>query len=385
MTDLLIIGGGVAGTLAYLTYKKKHPDKHVLIVESNDRLLRKLQATGNGRCNFTNDNFDISYYNNGEIFKDILENGNNKVLSFMDSLNISYFKDAEGRYYPMSESAKTLAYIMSSKVNKKDVILNASIDIIEKKDDIFNVMVTDKINMAHCIRAKALLIATGSKNYPSLGSNFSIKPFVSKLGHKFTDIYPSNIYIKVKEKDILKKISGSKIKANVSLYNDNKLYYEEFGEVLFKDDALSGIVIFNVSSKVAYLYKNHLNKNMKISLSLLKDYTKEELDKIKIESKSLEEFYLRFFNKDIADTFKNINDLDLKNIIFNVESLGDFEHAQVACGGIKTEEINTKTLESKIVKNLYFAGDILDADAVCGGYNLSFAMLTGMKVGEEVE
>ncbi len=379
--DLLIIGGGSSGISCYLKYRKKNPNKNVLIVESNNELLKKLSATGNGKCNFTNLNLNHSKYNNGEYFKDLLDNNLNKILDWFKELGIEYFSDIEGRFYPYSNSAKTVKYIMESNINKDDYILNQKVTNIIKNNYIFTVEALDNTNNTqYSYKARNVLVSTGLKNYSSLGSDFSIEKVLTNLGHSFTDIYPSNIYVKIKNKNITKPISGLRIKAKASLYNDNELIFNELGEVLFKDDALSGIVIFNLSSSIAYLYKNKLDKHLTIHLDLVPD-----IDNLKINNNDYKKEYLKYLDYRIVDCFTKNNITNIKDVVFDVSGLGDFMNAQVSCGGIKIDEINTKSLESKIVKNLYFSGDILDIDAPCGGYNLSNAFLSGMKVGEEVE
>ena len=385
--DLLIIGGGISGVFSYLTYKKRKPNSKCLIIERNNSLLKKLSISGNGKCNFTNDNLNYKKYNNGDIFKNIIID-NKKILSLFDDLGIVYYKDEEGRFYPYSNSAKSVQTILTSLINTSDILLNTTIFKIEydNTSKIWTILSKDNKEF----KSKNVLISTGSVNYPSLGSDGIIFKTIKDLGIKFTNIYPSNIYINCKEIDVLKELSGLRFKACVSLYNNNKHIYSESGEVLFKDKALSGIVTFNVSSKLALLYKNNLISNPYLTIDFMEDYSIDDLSKLFKKENDLNKTLLGLFHPNLVNIIykksKNLNDVisNIKSFRFEIDSLGDFEHAQVACGGIDSKEINER-LESNRFGGLYFSGDILDCDAPCGGYNISFAILSGIKVGESIE
>lgn len=372
--DLIIVGGGASGISLAIKYKELNKNKKFLILERNKELLRKLNVTGNGKCNFTNDLITYKNYNNGEFFKDIILNSSNNVKDFFNSLNIKYFKDSENRIYPLSKSSKAVSEIMISKLNKDEYLLETLVTDIKKKDDIFEVFTNDNKYLS-----KRLVIAIGNKNYSTLGSDLSLKNVIESLGHSFTELYPSDIYIKVKNKDITKRLTGLRFYAKLSLYNDNKLVYSEKGELLFKDDALSGIVTFNVSSRLAYLYKKSRIKNPYILVDYLDGIHLENVD---VDSKNK---LLGMLNEKLVDVLlynkNNIID-NIHSMKFDLLSLGDFSHAQVTSGGIKSNEVNNLTLESNIVKGLYFLGDILDIDAPCGGYNLTFAINSGLTVGK---
>jgi len=372
--DLIVIGGGVSGVSAYISFKKKNKDKSCLIIEHKETLLKKLNMTGNGKCNFTNGYLDDSYYINGSYFKDTLNNKSTfKILKFFDYLNIKYYFDDENRYYPVSETAKTVVNKMMQKVSNDDVLLNTEVISIKKENDLFIIDTNNGI-----CTSKNLLISVGSKNYSITGSDGSLFGMICELKHTFTNLIPSNIWINVKEKEITKQLSGLRVKANLKLINNNILIKEEAGELLFKDDALSGIVSFNMSNSIAELYKNNCYKNIKILVDFAPSINDNFDDFESFLHPQIANVLSKYKNK-----FDSLYDL-IKNFEFNVISIGDFKYAQVTCGGIKLDEVNTN-FESKLHKGLYFAGDILDVSAPCGGFNLSFAMLSGMKVGEEIE
>jgi len=372
--DLLIIGGGVSGVSSYIGFKRKNKDKSCLIIEHKDSLLKKLNMTGNGKCNFTNEYLNKDCYVNGSYFDETINNKSLfKILKFFDYLNIKYYKDDEGRYYPASETAKTVVNKMLEKVSNDDILLSTNVLSIKKENNTF-IVNTDKGEF----KALNLLISVGSKNYSITGSDGSLFEEISKLKHTFTDLIPSNIWINVKEKDITSKLSGLRVKANLRLFNNSNLIHEEMGELLFKDESLSGIVSFNVSNYIANLYKNHIDNNIKVLVDFAPNINDNLEDLKSYLHPVIADTIIKYQNK-----YDSLYDL-IKNFEFNVTSLGDFKYAQVTCGGINIIEVKPN-FESKIIDNLYFSGDVLDVSAPCGGFNLSFAILSGLKVGEEVE
>lgn len=386
--DLIIVGCGASGAACAITYKRKNPNNSVLVLESQDEILKKVSATGNGKGNFTNEYLSSDSYNS-QVFvsKIINKNSKGELLSFFDSLRMMYYKDAEGRYYPLSSSAKTISYVLKREMDELNVHIKTSykVNMIEKEDDIFYVSDGKDTFMAYSI-----LLSTGAKNYKSLGSDGSIYPIVESLGHTLTPMYPANIYIKVNEKEYTKKLSGLRFNATIYLINDKEIYYYEKGELLFKDDALSGIVTFNVSNRLAYLYKSGNDNNPELVVDFCNTIDTEDLVNIIYNSKDIKETLMGLVHPSLAELIYQISK-DKKEIVqnlasfrFKVKSLGDFEHAQITAGGVKVVEVKDN-LESVIVPHLYFAGDILDVDAQCGGYNLSFAFLSGIKAGKEIE
>ena len=217
--DLIIIGGGSSGVFAALRYKELHPNKKFLIIESNKTLLRKLSVSGNGKCNFTNECLDYNIYNNGDNFKFIFNNNPlDTILSFFNKYNIKYYIDEEGRYYPYSNSAKSIQNILINSLDKDEYLLDIKVIDIKKYNNFII-----KTNLDKTYEAKNILVSIGNKNYKTLGSDGSLFNKIKELGHTFTDIYPSNIYIKVQEKNITNLLNGLRFKSRLYLYNDDKL------------------------------------------------------------------------------------------------------------------------------------------------------------------
>ena len=192
------------------------------------------------------------------------------------------------------------------------------------------------------------------------------------------------------EKDITKKLSGLRFNATVYLLNGGDIYYYEKGELLFKDDALSGIVTFNVSNRLAYLFKTGNDNNPELVIDFCNTLDTETLVNLIYNSNDIKETLMGIVHPTLAeliyDYSKNKKEIvqNLASFKFKVKSLGDFEHAQITSGGVKLVEIKDN-LESVFIPGLYFAGDVLDIDAQCGGFNLSFAFLSGIKVGRSIE
>ena len=388
--DLAIVGLGPSSAAMAITYKRLNPNKSVCILEKYPIALRKLSSTGNGKGNFTNDNLSPLIYDNSEFVSEVFgDYPKEKLLSFIESLNLKYFKDEEGRYYPLSLSAKTISHALLRELAMLDVEIfyEYFVEKVYKNEE--GRFIIETIN--DTISGWSLALATGSINYQSLGGDGNMFLSCKDFGHTVTKIVQSNIYIKVKEKDITKRLSGLRFNARVYLINDGEEYYHEDGELLFKDNALSGIVTLNVSNRLARLYKKGLDSNPEIVIDFLKDQDTEEIVNYIFNSKNVYESLYNIVHPELAKLIyerygKNNKEIvqNLFSMKFTVSGLGDLENAQATSGGIPTTELNS-TLESKIVKNLYILGDLVDTDAPSGGFNLSFAFLSGIKAGESCE
>ncbi len=387
--DLAIVGLGPSSAAMAITYKRLNPNKSVCIFEKYPIALRKLSSTGNGKGNFTNDNLSPLIYDNSEFVSEVFgDNPKELLFSFIDSLGLKYFKDEEGRYYPLSLSAKTISHALLRELSELgvEIFYDTFVEKVFKNED--GCFVIETINDTFLSRSVAL--ATGSINYQSLGGDGNMFVSLKDFGHTVTKLVQSNIYIKVKEKAITKRLSGLRFNARVYLINDGEEYYHEDGELLFKDNALSGIVTFNVSNRLSRLYKKGLDSNPMIVIDFLKDQDTEEIVNYIFNSKNIYESLYNIVHPELAKLIYDIskdNKEIVKNLFsmtFTVSGLGDIENAQATSGGIKTTELKD-TLESRLVDNLYILGDLVDTDAPSGGFNLSFAFLSGIKAGMSLE
>ena len=391
MKEICIIGGGAAGLTAAITIARR--GKKVTIIESMDKCGKKLSITGNGRCNYYNENQKIEKYhsNNPELIKKIITQENlEKVNVFFNSLGIiPTIKD--GYYYPFSKNASTIlnALIYEAKRLNVEIINNIKVEKIIKKD--FYIINPDKEK----IEAKKIIITTGSKAAPKTGSDGSGYDLAMNLGHKIIKPTPSLVSLKGNE-NYFKKWSGVRTEVILSFEKEGSIIKEN-GEIQLTDQGISGIVTFNMS--------NHVTKGVIIKINFLpfvKEDKKNWIKKLKKLNYPINETFERILNYKLVNViikktklqtndFNKLTDKELNNLInnlfdfeFKVTELGSFDKAQVCKGGIPLTQININTFESQIVKNLYFAGEIIDINGDCGGYNLTFAWISGIKVGENI-
>ncbi len=398
MKDIVIIGGGAAGLTAAITAARKN--KKVTIIEKNEKCGKKILVTGNGRCNYFNEDFNISHYhsNNEEYLKDIITDGNKeKVLNFFDSLGIIP-KIKNGYYYPVTNQASTVLNALIYEIKRLNIEVINNIEVTEIKKEKDFIINPNKEN----IKTKKILITTGSKAAPKTGSDGSGYELAKTLGHTIIKPKPALVQLKGDE-DYFNKWNGVRIDAKLSLYEDNKFIKEETGELQLTDYGISGIVTFNLSRYIA----RNINKHEEIININFMPWLKEEPHNwLKKQIKSLNlpvnETLERFLNYKLisiilkkanikTNDWNKMNEKEFSNIIrtltnfeLKIKDVNSFDKAQVCSGGIPLTEINLKTMESLKTKGLYFAGEILDVDGDCGGYNLGFAWISGILSGENV-
>ena len=381
----ILIGAGVAGLL----YASMAED--LLILEKNEFAGRKLLATGNGRCNFTNLNLAGDFYHssNRNFYKSAIKKYDNyDFIAYLNNLGVLTNHFESGRCYPQSLSSKTI---------RDSLFLKAS----EKNTFIFNEEVVAIDFNKNVLRTKTktysfdkLIVATGGMSLEGSGSDGKILKILGKY-HKLTDI--SFAITNYKAKNPLSKLAkGTRVKAGASLFVDGSLVKESYDDVIFQTYGLTGTAIFDLSNDISYALL--AGKDIKIKIDLLKEYesTKliEILDKL-VKAYPKREAYdlLKGFISDrlIKDILKRSvvepkkwamklreRDLErivstLKGLIFDIDDIYDRQNAQVTIGGIDTKYVDEVSFESKIIKNLYFIGEILDVDGACGGYNIQWA------------
>lgn len=361
-----------------IVYKREHPKDEVVIIERMDRPLKKLYATGNGKCNFGNTKIDSRDYFNSEFVKTVL--GNNIYAdeeSFLNSLGIK-IKTIGQLAYPISESAETVvnALIKEAKRNAVKILCNTSlIDYdVDKKDK-------KAITSAREIICDKLVFACGGRSSPKLGSDGSVYPILEKHSYQIKNLKPALCPIFTKEKtDVL---NGVRIKAGVKVHTkDKREIFDESGEVLFKDHGLSGIVIFNASRSIAH----SPNEKVTISLDLLPEISLEELKEYcnKNGEQALLDAYIHPKMISYIKSLKNIAMIDaIKNMIFNYDKPYGYDFSQISVGGVNISEVDD-SLQSRREDDVYFLGEILDVDAPCGGFNLTWAIMSAKKCAEKI-
>lgn len=378
----VVLGAGVGGLFFSNLYKGES-----LIVDKNDQAGRKLLATGNGRCNFTNLSLKDSYYhsqNEGFFSYALKEYDNHDLIDFLNKKGILTTHLPSGRCYPQTQSARTIRDILYKQSRGKFLFEKDITDIDFKK----RLLITedDKIYF------DKLIIATGGMTLPGTGSDGSIfdilRPYhkISRLTYGITNYGCKN--------PLSKKAKGVRVSARASLFIDGHFIKSSDDDIIFQTYGLTGTAILDLSNDISYGLLD--KKDIRIKVDLLKDYDEERLygilKSIIARSDSLYDLLLGFLNKKLIDDVlkraglspkikaRKLKDADLKRLIrtvkgleFRVENIHDRENAQVTIGGIDTKEVDNKIFESKILKGVYFIGEVLDVDGACGGYNIQWA------------
>ena len=367
---IIIVGGGASGIVAAINYKRNHKGDDVLVIEQLAAPLKKLLASGNGKCNLGNSNIDFSLYNNPDFAKSVIEGYDYK--GFFSSISIET-KTVGDLAYPVSESA----------VSVKEAMLNAAKNLgisIKTEEKLIDYSVKNQIELTTnkgSYVADKLYFAGGLKSSPKLGSDGSVLDVLIRHNYKVKMPQPGLSPLFTKEKT--KIVDGIRVKACVSLYENNSLIHKENGEVLFKDHGLSGIVIFNMMSLIARAPE----KAHTLSIDLLPDFSEKYLENYRKNHK-FSEFLLAFLNPKVSaylqDRFKNEDAIfsALKALRFTFDKSYGFDFSQVSVGGIDVSEVD-ENLMSKHEKNVYIIGELLNIDGPCGGYNLTWAFASAIK------
>ena len=399
---VIIIGGGVSGIVCAIN--SKNDNNEVIVLERNNEPLKKLLMTGNGRCNYYNENTSLDNYHstNKEILEKIYTKDNlNLVLEFYDKLGIIP-KIKNGYYYPNSNQAITIKNALLEEIKNKNinVITNALVKDIIKDKNKFIIKYNDKE-----IVCDKVIISTGSNSYPKTGSDgFGYE--LLKEYHTIIKPLPSLVPLVTNNK-LIKEISGVRCDCILELFEDNEYIAKEEGELQITDYGISGICTFNLSSYVSRgLYNNH-KEVIKINfVPFIKTLISPWLDNYskKHNNKTISRLLEGFLNYKIVNIIlkeSNINKdryynelskeekIKLINTLryFKVEIIDTkgFDNSQTTSGGISLEEINPNTMESLKINNLYIVGELLDIDGICGGYNLINAVLTGILSGKDIK
>lgn len=394
----VVIGGGASGLAAAVMAAKTAPESQVIILEKADRIGKKILATGNGRCNYSNLQADPSrYYGCDPYFTEyaLKEFTVDYTVNFFNNIGVFPREEQQGRLYPYSGQASSVLDALRSEISRLSVrvVTGISIKNIEKKKENFKITLKDGIVMCN-----NLIIACGGCASPKLGSDGSGFKLLKTLGHNIIPASPALVRLKTRPEQI-KGLSGVRVPCTASLSDRNQIIDVQKGEVQFTDNGLSGIVIFDLSLKC--------KENMTISLDLMDEYPLKNVYEILEHRKNMlshltmEDFFNGLLNKRIGNniarrcgieklSFK-VSELDkdrlwlmarlIKDMEFRITEKDGFENAQATMGGADTREFDPKTMESKLVKNLYCCGEILDIVGSCGGYNLQWAWSSGFLAG----
>ena len=399
MCDIVIIGGGVSGIVSAI--KSFNGRNRITILERNDKCLKKLLLTGNGRCNYFNDDTSISnYHSMREDLLDKVINSDNmsRILDFYNELGIIP-KIKNGYYYPFSNQASTVRDALMFEVMKLGISIkyNYLVEKIEHSNNKFIIndsIVCDKV-----------IIATGSCSYPKTGSDGMGYDFLRKFGHNIIKPLPALVQLNSDFK-YCRELSGIRSDVILSLYEDDEFISSSVGEVQLTDYGISGICTFNLSHFVTRGLDVGRKEVIKVNfLPFIKDnymewfntYSNKHNDKniymllCNILNYKLVKVILKVCSID-NETYYNELDYNsrsllidnLTNFKFNIVSTKDFNFSQVCNGGVSLDEVNLSTFESLIVDGLYITGEVLDISGNCGGYNLICAVISGILVGDDL-
>ena len=401
-TEIAVIGGGASGMIAAITARKS--GKEVVVLERKDRILKKVLITGNGRCNITNVNADISNYfgKNISSVENILNSFNPQdTMDFFNGLGIVCNEENRGKVYPLSGQASSVVDALRFEAERLGIKIETEFYVrkIEKDGFKFKIYSEDRKK----IEAGRVILAAGGQSYPELGSNGSGFELAKELGHNVTRLSPSIVQLKT-EKNQVKGLQGIKTDVAVTAYGDNKKICTYDGELLFTDYGISGNVVFNIS------FVMPLYKNVEFEIDFMEKFDYNELYKILKERKkmmshlTMENYFNGMINKKLGQFLskasgieklskpvKDLNDSEIRKLCtvlkkYRIKILDTtgFKNAQVTAGGVSLDEVNSETLESKIVKGLYFSGEVLDVYGECGGFNLQWAWASGYIAGKNV-
>lgn len=390
MSKIGIIGGGYSGVISAIYASNNN---EVTILERNNDLLKKLLLTGNGRCNYFNSVMSLDKFHSysNSLVEEIVTMDNIEELdNFFVNLGLIP-KVKNGYYYPYSNQATSVKDLLVSKVNELGINIktNYLVEKVEKKDDKF--IVNDELEF------DKIIISTGGKAYPKTGSDGIGYDLLKSFNHNITKLSPSLVQI-TSDNKYLKELSGVRCEANLTLFENGNKLKEELGELQFTDYGISGICTFNISS---YLREGINNKYilvnfMPISINSFNLFMEGSNNTIferleGILNYKLIKVLLKLSNIKETDYYKDITSKqkeDLINNLFNyrvnITGTKSFDNSQVTAGGLSLDEIDIKTMESKLVKGLYVTGEVLDIDGECGGYNLTLAFITGYIAGSNI-
>lgn len=393
--DIIVIGGGASGLFFTALVADKYKNLKIAVIEKNQRVGKKLLVTGNGRCNLTNvfaskDNYHGSFK---PFIGDVLSAcPPQKVLEIFHRLGLITRADDYGRVYPKSNQASSVLDVLRYNCENENVDFYCDDKVIkaEKQKGIFTVTTDNKT-----FTADKLIFATGGAAAPKAGGDKSGYQLLRELGHTINKLSPALCPVCVKSEH-LKSLKGVRAQGEVILLENGKKIAAEEGEIQFTETALSGICVFNLSQ---YIEKD---KNYSLRVKLLHEYDFKSIFEILLNNRNIyaifdsENLFTGIFHKRLAQILlksagislgkkvRDISDKELKSIAglinnfdFEVSGLSDFSNAQVTKGGVKGDEIDPKTFESKKTKGLYVIGEALDCNGDCGGYNLQFAFATG--------
>ncbi len=400
LAKVIVVGGGPAGIMAALSAAKNN---EVTLIERNKEIGMKLRLTGGGRCNITNNRdieefFDKIVNNKKFLYSALYTFSNYSLLEYLSNNGLEYKVELDEKVYTKSDKADEVIELLKNDLEKNKVKIRYNTmvsDLIVENEDIKGVVTS----YGERILGDKVIITTGGKSFPNTGSDGTMYSILEKYGHTITPIYAALIPLVIKE-DFVKSLQGVAMKDVVVSAKLKKKKIEKFGDMLFTHFGISGPAVLKLSS---YITKALSEGEVEVSLDFLKDKSKDEISQIMRSNP----------NKTVLNNLKGVLPQNFLKVVFEMLGLTEIKSsdlkkedenkiieymkemkltaretltikaAQVTSGGVKVKEINASTMESKVIKNLYFAGEVIDIDAETGGYNLQMAFSTGYLAGSD--
>lgn len=414
MSHVIVVGGGAAGMFAAIAAAKN--GHQVTLYEKNEKLGKKIFITGKGRCNITNaadmeELFDAVVTNSKFLYSSFYGYTNQNVIDFFEDAGVPVKIERGNRVFPISDHSSDVIRALEREMKKVGVkvCLNTEVKSVEAEKGKFNkVVLKDTTTQT----ADACIVATGGLSYRSTGSTGDGFRFAENVGHKVTQCFPSLVPMETKEPWICELQGLSLRNVEVKILDGKKELYKDFGEMLFTHFGVSGPLIISASSYVGkkFMDKNGQKKELTLEIDLKPALTEEQLDQRVL--RDFEENHNRQFKNAITKLFptklipvmlelggidpeKKVNSIEkeerkqfvhlIKHFRMTLTGLRDYPEAIITKGGVNVKEIDPGTMESKLVKGLYFAGEVLDLDALTGGFNLQIAWSTGYAAGNAIQ
>lgn len=409
MSKVLIIGGGAAGMMA-AAFAAKNGNR-VEVFEKNEKLGKKLFITGKGRCNITNaadleDFFSAVTSNPKFLYSAFYSFTNEQVISFFEELGVKTKVERGGRVFPVSDHSSDVIQALKNEMERLGVKINLNAEVkelITEKNSTIETVNGIRLVSGKKISGDAVIVATGGISYPSTGSTGDGYRFARRCGHKVSELSPSLVPMEVKEWYAGELMGLSLRNTEIRITDGKKKLYQEFGEMLFTHYGVTGPVILSASSVVGKKLKD---TELTLHIDLKPALTEEQLDKRVL--REFETNHNRQFKNAVDSLFpsklrpvivelsgipeeKKVHEITkeerlrfvrlIKDFTMTLTGLRGYNEAIITKGGVSVKEIDPGTMESKLVKGLYFAGEVLDLDAVTGGYNLQIAWSTGYLAG----
>ncbi len=408
MSDIIVVGGGAAGMMSAIIAAENGAD--VLLLEKNEKLGRKLGITGKGRCNVTN-NCDLQ-----TLLENIPKNARflygafsrwspQDTMRFFESLGVPLKTERGSRVFPVSDKAADIVNALQNRLHELNVTV--------KRENVRSLIIENGncrgVNTHNGqFRADAVILATGGASYPKTGSDGFGYRLAEQAGHKIIPPRPSLCPLVTEEKWVSSAAGLTLKNAAIKLTHDNKIIYEDFGEVAFTNDGVSGATVLSASAHIpeAAVGRQLSIVNCTLSIDLKPALSEQQLDArilrdfAALRGKTLADALRRLLPNELIEPFSDLSELPLdkrideinkvsrkdlvkllKNLTLNLKAFRPIDEAIITRGGVSTAEINPKTMESRLCGGLFIAGELIDADAYTGGFNLQIAFATGALAG----